>query len=56
MTIRFEPEGYMASEYEEAFLTKDGRTRKVYVVLPYYTWKPNFEQYAQSRGFSVRWR
>lgn len=53
--IEFHSEAYQTSDWFPAWLTKNGRSMKVLVGLPYYTWKKTFEEFVERRGFSVTW-
>ncbi len=53
--IEFHSEAYQTSDWFPAWLTKNGRSMKVLVGLPYYTWKKTVEEFVERRGFSVTW-
>lgn len=54
--IEFHSEDYQTSDWFEAWLKKNGHSKRVKVGLPYYTWKDTFEEYCAGRGFTVTWR
>ena len=54
--VEFHSEAYQTSYWFEAWLTKNGHTKRVMVGLPYYTWKNTFIDYCASRGFTVTFR
>lgn len=56
MRVEFRSEVYQTSDWFQACLTKNGRSKLVLVGLPFYTWKGAFEEYAATRGFQVTWR
>ena len=56
MRVEFRSEVYQTSDWFQAWLTKNGRSKLVLVGLPFYTWKGAFEEYAATRGFQVTWR
>ena len=54
--VEFHSEAYQTSYWFEAWLTKNGHTKRVMVGLPYYTWKNTCIDYCASRGFTVTFR
>lgn len=56
LKVEFRSEVYQTSDRFQAWLTKNGRSKLVLVVLPFHTWKSVFEEYAATRGFQVTWR